>query len=79
MLALSSQKRMAEFLNTTGLPDFMVDIFEAGLQEKVESKVEYLLTHRDEVRAKFHTVFAAMRDQTRTYNRKIAALLERSC
>src|SRR5262249_17860706 len=52
MLALSSQKRMAEFLNTAGLQDFKVDVFEAGLQEKVVSKVEYLLTHRDEVRAK---------------------------
>ena len=79
MLALSSQKRMSDFLTAAGLKDFMLDVFEAGLAEKIHSKVEYLLTHPDDVRRKFATVRAAMRDQTRKYNRKIAALLEQSC
>ena len=79
MLALSSQKRMSEFLNTAGLKDFMLDIFDAGLAEKIHTKVEYLLSHREEVRRKFETVRSAMRDQTRSYNRKIGALLERAC
>jgi polysaccharide pyruvyl transferase WcaK-like protein len=75
MVALSSQGRMSEFLNIAGLPEFMLDIFESDLAEKLHAKINYVLRRRDEVRLKFKTARSAMRVQTKSYNQKVAALI----
>ena len=72
VLALSSQTRMSEFMSVAGLQEFVVNVFDSDLAQKVHTRVSYLLRNRDEVRRKLQAVRSAMRTQTLAYNRKVA-------
>lgn len=74
-VALTSQARMSEFMNDAGLQDFVVDIFDPDLTDKVYQRLSYCLEQRDQVKSRLQAVQSSMRQRTRTYNQRIASLL----
>jgi hypothetical protein len=74
-VVLTSQSRMSEFLQDTGLQDLSVDIYDEDLTSKVYGLLCHALDHGPRVRARLQAVHVAMRERTRAYNQRVASLL----
>jgi hypothetical protein len=75
MVALSSQPRLTDFMTAVGLQDFVVEMFQEDLADRLHSKLTQVLRNQSEVRRTFERVCSAMRDETRTYNRRVASFM----
>jgi polysaccharide pyruvyl transferase WcaK-like protein len=72
---LISQTRMSEFIKDAGLQDLAVDVFDADLSDTIITALRRCLDCRDEVTSRLIQVRRTMRERTRCYNERIAALL----
>jgi polysaccharide pyruvyl transferase WcaK-like protein len=77
-IALNSHPRMRAFMADAGLTEFVVDITDPRLADRLGGLAEHILQHREAVRDQLRTVRARMRARTKAFNAKIAELLPAS-
>jgi len=71
MIALSSQKRMTEFLIDVALPNHGIDIFDNDLAEKLKNRINWILNSRVMIKACYSEITNRMRTRTKIFNEKI--------
>lgn len=75
LIALTSQKRMTDFLADSGIPEFGLDIGAADFSARLIARLHELHADPDGARARLRAVSAALRERTRVVNQRIASLL----
>ncbi len=74
MVALTTQDRMSDFIARLGLRGQAVDAFEADAASKLYDKALHTLEHGAEVRQQFARARADLREQTRSFHRRLDTL-----
>jgi polysaccharide pyruvyl transferase WcaK-like protein len=74
MVALTTQDRMSDFIARLGLQGQAVDAFEADAASKLYDKALHTLEHGAEVRQQFARARADLREQTRSFHRRLDTL-----
>jgi polysaccharide pyruvyl transferase WcaK-like protein len=77
MAALVSQQRMTDFMADAGLADFCLDIFDSDFAEKLCARLTFLHDNRGQVRKRLQDASRRLRERTRAFNKRMAALLAR--
>jgi polysaccharide pyruvyl transferase WcaK-like protein len=76
LVALVSDARMSRFLSEAGLTEFAVDIHDPDLAARTYALLTYVLDERADVRRKLRAARQSMREKTRAFNSRVAALLQ---
>jgi len=71
MIALSSQKRMTEFMKDAGLEYYCLDIFDQHLPGLLYGRMEAAIKYPDDVKEQFRRSYNLMRHRTWRFNQRI--------
>lgn len=75
LIALTSQKRMTDFLLDSGLAEFGLDIGDPQFSAKLTARLQELHANAAAARAQLRAAQAKLRERTRVINQRIATLL----
>ena len=79
MIALTTQTRMTAFMENAGLSDFVVNMFDPKLTDKLCELINYCLNNKNEVVNKFSSSIGKMREKTCEFNKKIEEIFTLDC